>query len=44
MAVLIGHASCDENGKATGGTGGDQNGNGEFLNFHIRSSSMVIAI
>ena len=26
MAVLIGHASIDENGKATGGTGGDQNG------------------
>ena len=26
MGVLIGHASCDENGKATGGTGGDQNG------------------
>ena len=26
MAVRIGHASIDENGKATGGTAGDQNG------------------
>lgn len=26
MAVLIGHASIDENGKATGGKGGDQTG------------------
>ena len=26
MAVRIGHASIDENGKAAGGAGGDQNG------------------
>ena len=26
MAVLIGHASIDENGKATGGAAGDQTG------------------
>ena len=26
MAIRIGHASIDENGKITGGTSGDQNG------------------